>query len=136
MSIQATLPPIPKQAGRTFKPIPGFHRYLACDDGSIWTCNTVGYNHTPVAWRKRRLRKHPSGHLRIYIKQNGKSYHCYVHRLILLAFVGPAPAGTECCHYNGIHADNRPSNLRWGTRLDNVHDAIRHGRHGRKKARP
>lgn len=45
-----------------------------------------------------------------------------VHHLVLLAFVGPSPEGTECRHRNGIKTDNRADNLLWGTPLENRQD--------------
>jgi hypothetical protein len=50
-----------------------------------------------------------------------------VHKLVLLAFVGPNPPKYECLHANGDPADNRLVNLRWGTRSENIQDAVRHG---------
>jgi hypothetical protein len=57
-----------------------------------------------------------------------------VHVLVLTAFVGPCPDGNEALHFNDIPDDNRLSNLRWGTRSQNNHDAIRNGHrtYGRK----
>jgi hypothetical protein len=52
-----------------------------------------------------------------------------VHRLVLLAWVGPPPAGTEACHNNGMADDNRLVNLRWGTRSENTRDMVSHGTH-------
>jgi hypothetical protein len=52
----------------------------------------------------------------------------YVHHLVLEAFVGPRPKGMECCHWDDDATNNRLSNLRWGTRLDNMQDRIRNGR--------
>jgi hypothetical protein len=46
-----------------------------------------------------------------------------VHHLVLESFVGPRPDGTECNHKNGVKTDNRPENLEWVSRVDN----IRHG---------
>jgi hypothetical protein len=43
-----------------------------------------------------------------------------VHRLVLLAFVGPCPAGHEVLHLNHQPADNRLENLRYGTRSENI----------------
>jgi hypothetical protein len=51
----------------------------------------------------------------------------FLHRLILLAFVGPCPPGKECCHYDGDPANNRLENLRWDTRKSNAADRTRHG---------
>ena len=45
-----------------------------------------------------------------------------VHRLVLLAFLGPAPEGTEARHLNGDPADNRFENLVWDERRTNVSD--------------
>lgn len=53
----------------------------------------------------------------------------YAHRLVLLAFVGPAPKGQEGCHADGNPLNNRLDNLRWDTRSGNVQDSIRHGTH-------
>lgn len=52
-----------------------------------------------------------------------------VHRLVLMAFVGPCPDGMEALHKNGVSTDNFLSNLRWGTHKDNMHDMQRHGAH-------
>jgi HNH endonuclease len=54
------------------------------------------------------------------------------HVFALEIVVGPAPAGTEACH----SCDNppcvrAPEHLRWGTRADNVRDAVERGRHAR-----
>jgi hypothetical protein len=51
-----------------------------------------------------------------------------VHRLVLEAFVGPAPAGTEGCHQDGVVHNNRLDNLRWDTHRENMADIFRHGR--------
>jgi hypothetical protein len=50
-----------------------------------------------------------------------------VHKLVATAFYGPRPEGMECCHANGNRQDNRVENLRWGSRLENKADSIRHG---------
>lgn len=49
--------------------------------------------------------------------------------LVLTAFVGLRPDGLEALHRNDIPSDNRLTNLWWGTRSDNLHDAVRNGRH-------
>jgi hypothetical protein len=50
-----------------------------------------------------------------------------VHRLVLLAFVGPAPEGHVAAHGNGVRDDNRLANLRWATPAENSADMVRHG---------
>lgn len=67
------------------------------------------------------------GHLRIHIGVDGKKLGVMVHRLVLMAFVGLPPDGTEACHGNGIAWDNRIENLRWDTHLNNNRDRKAHG---------
>lgn len=50
---------------------------------------------------------------------------------VLAAFHGPRPEGTEARHLNDDKTDNRPQNLAWGTRAENVADSIRNGRQAR-----
>ena len=50
-----------------------------------------------------------------------------VHRLIALAFHGPRPEGLDICHGNCIKTDNRPSNLRYATRSENLQDTYAMG---------
>lgn len=52
-----------------------------------------------------------------------------VHRLVMAAFVGPCPDGIEVCHNNGNPADNRLSNLRYGTHSENQLDQVKHKTH-------
>lgn len=52
-----------------------------------------------------------------------------VHTLVMIAFVGPIPDGQEVRHRNGKYQDPRLVNLRYGTRSDNVRDAVEHGTH-------
>ena len=64
------------------------------------------------------------GHLSVAL---GRGNSRCVHELVLLAFVGPAPIKHECRHLNGKPADNRLENLKWGTRSENILDAVAHG---------
>lgn len=63
------------------------------------------------------------GHLSVSLA--GRS--CLVHVLVLTAFVGTCPDGCESLHGNGNPSDNRVANLRWGTRTENLIDAVKHG---------
>lgn len=42
------------------------------------------------------------------------------HTLVAEAFIGPRPSGLEINHKNGIKTDNKPANLEWCTRRENV----------------
>lgn len=67
----------------------------------------------------------PSGHVSVSL---GRGQSRDVHVLVLEAFVGPCPDKHEALHSNDIPDDNRLTNLRWGTRSENIYDAIRNGR--------
>lgn len=43
-----------------------------------------------------------------------------VSRLVLEAFVGPAPEGAVAMHINDDSTDNRIVNLKWGTQAENL----------------
>lgn len=93
---------------------------------SPFTANVRGRTLTPRV----KINKGKPQALLVAIRQGpGKRIVRYVHRLVLEAFVGPAPAGHECCHNNGDFRDNRLENLRWDTRKANVADAKKHGTH-------
>lgn len=66
-----------------------------------------------------------SGHLRIRLQTNqgggGKWFRPYLHRLVCTAFHGPPPTpDAEVLHNSPDPHDNRPENLRWGTRSENA----------------
>lgn len=67
------------------------------------------------------------GHLRVHIGFGGKRVSVFVHRMVLLAFVGEPMPDQEACHRNGVASDNRSCNLRWGTHASNNGDRVLHG---------
>jgi NUMOD4 motif/HNH endonuclease len=74
-----------------------------------------------------------SGHLSVTLLKNKHRQLTYVHRLVLIAFVGQPPHGTEARHY----PDRDPSNccldnLSWATRAVNVRDRIKHRTNAKK----
>lgn len=58
-----------------------------------------------------------------------------VHRIVAAAFIGPCPPGMEVCHSDGDKLNNQPSNLRYGTRSENIRDQVRHGTHNSNQRR-
>jgi hypothetical protein len=81
-------------------------------------------------WRNGKEKKFtvsPIGYEVVSFSTNNKTKTYYKHRLMLHAFIGPCPDNCEALHINGNRLDNRLENLRWGTRKENVADAIRHG---------
>ncbi len=69
------------------------------------------------------------GHQHVNLALNGVHDSLWIHRLVLEAFVGPAPAGKVCCHWDDDPTNNHVGNLRWATKGDNTRDAVRNGIH-------
>lgn len=71
-----------------------------------------------------------SGHVSVVLGRNtiGKP----VHQLVALTFLGPCPQGQEVLHNNGNPKDNKVSNLRYGTRTENILDVYHCGGKWRK----
>lgn len=105
------------------KEIPGYPGYAAGVDGHVYSAYT-GYS-TP-------LYEHVvKGYAHVKVRVGGRVLKHPVHRLVLLAFVGPRPDGHVCRHLNGKPLDNRLSNLAWGTHAENAQDAVLHGTVGK-----
>jgi hypothetical protein len=103
-------------------PVPGYEQYEVSDHGRV-RHGTRMLSLTPM----------DSGHLRVRITGD---WQPLVHRVVLLAFRGPCPLGQEGLHDNDIPDDNRLTNLTWGTRSKNRHDAVRNGGdHNARKTR-
>ena len=69
----------------------------------------------------------PEGYIAVSVGFGGRRHRLMAHRLVLLAFVGPAPDGMEACHNNGRPGDNQVENLRWDTHRNNNGDRVKHG---------
>lgn len=98
--------------------IEGFESYQISDHGRV-------RSKTGRLMRPGKLRR---GHLRVTLCQGGERTSFQVHHLVLRHFVGARPEGSEGLHNNDIPADNCFKNLRWGTRSDNMRDAVANGR--------
>jgi hypothetical protein len=123
------------QSTVAYKSVPGFPGYRVGDDGSVWSCwKRIGLGRgTKVvigdAWRRLRT---PTGK-RVYplvvLRRDNKSFTFPVHKLVLLAFVGPRPDGMVTRHFPDHDTRNNAlSNLSYGTPLQNSQDCISHGR--------
>lgn len=115
-------------------PIPGYEGYYSVSN--LGRVRAEARTVTLKNGHQRRLPesiKKPSKdegiYLRVSLHKNSKQEVPYVHRLVLEAFVGDAPPGTEACHWNDDPEDNRLENLRWGTKTENRLDSVRNGGH-------
>jgi DNA-binding XRE family transcriptional regulator len=97
------------------KPILNYPDYLITKDGQVWS---------RISKRWLKARDNYRGYLQIALGRKGIRK---IHQLVLETYVGLRPEGMECRHLNGNRKDNRLENLKWGTRSENMQDAVRHG---------
>jgi len=119
-------------AVETWLPVPHWEElYEVSDHGRVRSLPRI------VAYIDGRVRAFPGrilspgvrdkGHLFVNLHRDNRPTISPVHRLVLAAFVGPPFEGAEGLHWDDNPANNRLSNLRWGTRSDNRFDSVRNG---------
>ena len=109
-----------------------FRGYIVYDDGRVWSPRTHRFLR-PYACKR-------DGYLSYVLYDgHGNSVRYTAHFLMLHCFVGKRPQGKVARHLDGNPANNRLSNLKWGTQKQNWDDKRKHGRatigerHGRAK---
>lgn len=117
-----------------WRSIEGHPDYEVSDLGRVrsWKNGKWGRRETPRLLMQSLSR---NGYLRVNLDTSTVRL---IHQLVLEAFVGLRPPGTQCAHGNGDPLDNHLSNLRWATPEENGADNARHGvtkgeRHGSHK---
>ena len=117
-------------------PIPGFPAYDVSDQGrvrSYWRKvrkdEGRGFDYIVDSYPQRIMNPAmgSDGYLHITLHQEMKEHQLTIHRLVLLAFVGPCPPKRCCRHLNGVRTFNHLWNLAWGTYSENTLDQITHG---------
>jgi hypothetical protein len=69
-----------------------------------------------------------TGYVSVGLYKGDEQKRMYIHRLLLLTFVGDPPPGKPfALHADGTRDNNVLSNLRWGSAKDNHDDSVRHG---------
>ena len=117
-----------------WKPVPGYEGFYSVSD-----LGRVRSDKRTIVDKNGHGRKMPeiiltpekksSGHLTVCLCKNHDQTKRYVHRIVLEAFIGEAPAGMQACHWNDDKEDNRLENLRWETPNENMFDRVRNGIH-------
>lgn len=103
-------------AGELWRPLPGFP-YEVSSHGRV----------------RRQGRKVPlragnkDGYRIACLCRNGIKTMARINRLVAFVFWGSPFDGAEALHFDGDPANNRVSNVRWGTALENHRDQVRHG---------
>lgn len=68
------------------------------------------------------------GYKSLHLSKDGVATGHLVHRLVARAFLGEPPLGKELVlHGQGGPGDNRVENIRWGSYLENMKDAVKDG---------
>lgn len=97
------------------KEIPGFSRYFATEDGSLYSKDYKRTGLTKVI----KPAKDTNGYLRtMLLSDNGKYCTVKVHRIVALAYFGQSDLTVN--HKNGIKTDNSVANLEYCTRSENM----------------
>lgn len=115
-----------------WRTIPGFEYYEVSDSGDV---RRRVFGNSPRGRHNRILRPHRkrSGHLEVELFDGrGGSKWIQIHRLVLMAFVGPPPPDKP----HGAHRDCNPanntlSNFRWASPSENSADTVLLGRQAR-----
>lgn len=98
-----------------------FKRSNLLINGERWQIHPIGINvsdHGRVKTQQNRITYGFKTKRYHTIKWNQKNH--YVHRLVLEAFVGPAPSEHECDHIDRNPSNNKLENLRWVTHYENM----------------
>lgn len=114
---------LPKIAGIEFRYLPRAIGYCAGSNGTVWTYKR---GNTTVPWYQMAATVE-KGYARLSVTVDGKLQKATTGRFVCEAFHGSCPDGKEACHQDGNSSNDTPENLYWGTREQNMQDAIRHG---------
>lgn len=95
----------------TFTAIPGFPNYYLSLAGKVYS-----------SFRGRVIKTEidRDGYPIQAMQVGGKQCQRRIHRLMLLTFVGPCPNGLEVLHIDDDKTNNDLSNLKYGTRSENM----------------
>lgn len=102
----------------------GYEDYSVSNHGEVRSAKGLRGEHTL------KQSEHSQGYRQVALCSEGVAKTFLVHCLVLHAFAGEPPEGTEARHRTGDKTDNRIANLSWGDRTANMGDAARHGTAG------
>jgi len=128
------MPALPVQDGVRFRHVVYWPGYAVTDNGQVWSCQYSRDNKNRQ-WKKKKPSIGRLGRKLVTLCSCGKRRKAKVHALVMEAFVGVRPDGSECRHLNGNPADNRLENLKYGTQIENAADSILHGTYKHRAAK-
>ena len=113
--------PLQQDELEVWKPILGWIKYEVSNLGRVR--RLAGFTSNGHRWRGKVLAEG----ICVVLNDGSRQKSEKISRLVLLAFVGPAPKGMEGCHADDNKLNNKLSNLRWDTHKANAQDALRNG---------
>lgn len=110
--------------GEVWREIPNFSKYYVSNMGRVVTLNRN--EKKPILMK---AHNDKDGYKRIALYDKAKEDYkcCFVHQLVLFAFVGEKPKGKETSHLNHNRTDNRLYNLKWETGSENQRRRVENG---------
>lgn len=113
-----------------WKSIPGYEGlYEASSSGRVRSLDRFCLIGKGMGWRRGKILtavRAANGYLVVGLSLAGKPRQFFVHRLVMLTFVGPCPSGLQVCHWDGDRTNNALGNLRYDTKEANAADKRRH----------
>lgn len=115
-------------------PVPGYDDlYEVSDLGRI---RSLKKRNKWLAGRIIKCFPNSDGYASVTMKSNSVNYRQPVHKLVLVAFIGPCPPGLQCRHLDGDRWNATLSNLEWNTYQVNQDDIEAHGNRLRGSRQP
>lgn len=115
-----------------WREVPGHAGYQVSDLGNVRSVarTIIRSNGKPQSYIGQLLKPqlNGAGYLAVTLgTTNGRANICRVAVLVAAAFLGPRPPKMDVCHNDGDRLNNSLSNLRYGSRSENIDDQRRHG---------
>ena len=111
-----------------WKDVPGYEGlYQVSDHGHVRSSPNTGIRGKRKAGRTLRQASNQYGHKWVMLYKDQSGVKHYIHRLVLLAFVGPCSDGMQGRHLDGNASNNNLVNLKWGSPAENAADKLTHG---------
>lgn len=115
----------------TWKDVPNYEGvYQVSNLGRVRSLDRyVVYSNDGVRFYKGKILKQQNngnGYMYKQLKHEGTRKNFYIHRLVMMTFVGDRPKNMAICHIDGDKTNNRLDNLRYDTYSENNIDQFRH----------
>lgn len=106
-----------------WKPVVGYEGYYeVSSEGRI---RSIATGRNRLTGRMLKTSSDADGYQVLNLSRDGKQRQHKLHRIVATAFHGQSDL--FALHGDGNPGNNRASNLRWGTPLENIYDRRRHG---------